>query len=100
MKKFIPLALGSLLLLSSAAYVLADIARPPQPSPSPATGKVVLHTRLSIVPDAKTYEARLQISQAELKSLREALASVDSNPTAWQRLSHSSTRTIIAGAFL
>jgi len=100
MKKFIPLAFGALLLLSSALYVLADIARPPRPSPSPAAGKVVLPTSLTIVPDAKGSEARLQIAPSDLKILREALASVGSNPTTWQRLSQSSTRTIIAGVFL
>jgi len=99
MKKFIPVACGTLLLLTIAVFVLADIPRP-RPSSSPGAGKLALHTELTIVPDAKTFEARLQIPQSELKSLREALASVDSNPTTWQRLSQSSTRTIIAGAFM
>jgi len=100
MKKFIPVALGALVVLSSALYTLADIPRPPKPSPTPAAGKPVLHTELTIVPDPKGSEARLQIAPSDLKILREALASVDSNPTTWERLSQSSTRTIIAGAFL
>ena len=95
--KFI--AIGTL-LFASAGYLVADVARP-KPSAAPEReGKVVLHTGLTIVPDAKKYEARLQIPERDLKILREALASIDSNPTMMQRLTHSSTRTIIAGAFL
>jgi len=95
---------AGLLLLASIVYAFADIARP-KPSPEPSKeGKVVFHTGLTIVPDAKIYEARLQISQESLQNLREALATVPANVPAnqsmIQRVAHSSTRTIMAGVFL
>lgn len=100
MKQIFAFLAISLLVLTSVVYVFADIARPKPSATEPRSGKVVLHTGLTIVPDAKKYEARLQIPAGELKSLREALASVDPNPSMMQRVAHSSTRTVIAGIFL
>ena len=89
------------LLLTVLAYANADL-RVPRPSPSPAReGKIVLHTGLTILTDPKSYEARLQISARDLKSLNEALATVQTtNPTMMQRVSQSSSRTIMAALFL
>jgi hypothetical protein len=87
------------LLLATATTAQADIARP-KPSPSPAEPRVVLHTRLAIVPDSKAYEARLQISQSDLQELRAALNNMPGNESMAQRVTHSSTRTIIAGLFM
>jgi ABC-type glycerol-3-phosphate transport system permease component len=89
------------IVLLSVTTTYADIARP-KPSPSPVQeGKTVLHTGLTIVPDGTLYEARLQISQEQLKTLREALASAQvGNPSIGQRIAQSATRTIIAGLFL
>lgn len=101
MKRIISVLAISLLVLTSVVYAFADIARP-KASPSPEKEpKVVLHTSLTVSPDAKSYEARLQIPESDLKELREALAAVQgANPTMMQRVAHSSPRTIIAGLFL
>ena len=100
MKRMFIFCAASLFVLTTAVYAFADIARP-KSSPSPEKeGKVVFHTGLTIVPDAKGSEARLQISQEGLQSLREALATVPANQSMIQRLAHSSTRTIMAGMFL
>ena len=102
MKKFFSLGAFCLLLaLATSAY--SDIARPkpsPSPSPSPELPRIVLHTRLVVVPDNKAWEARLQISQSSLQELRAALGNTPGNETAAQRIAHSSTRTIIAGVFM
>ena len=89
------------LVLMCVIHTYADVARP-KPSPSPVQeGKTILHTGLTIVPDGTAYEARLQITQEQLKTLGAALASAQvSNPSMGQRIAQSSTRTIIAGLFL
>jgi hypothetical protein len=100
MKRLLTFCAAGLLVPACFAYAHADIARP-KPSPSPVKeGRIVFHTGLTIAPDAKAYEARLQISQSSLQELREALATVQPNQSLIQRLSHSSTRTIMAGLFL
>ena len=100
MKRILISCAAGLLLLASVMYAFADIARP-KSSPAPAKeARIVFHTGLTIVPDTKAYEARLQISQESLQSLREALAAVPANPSVVQRVAHSSTRTIMAGLFL
>jgi len=65
------LFLACLLALSAFAVVSvnADIAKPPKP---PET-KVVLGRRLEIVPDAKVWQERLQISQSDFQELRAAV---------------------------
>ena len=88
-----------LLGLTQATQLRADIARP-KPSRSPQQPRIVLHTSLTIVPDNKAYEARLQISQSSLKELRAALANEPGNESMTQRLASSSTRTILAGLFM
>ena len=85
------------LLFATAVSVNADIARP---SPSPQKPKVVLHTSLTIVPDSKAGEARLQISQSSMAELRAALANTPGSESVAQSIAHSSTRTTIAGLFL
>ena len=96
MKRTVLISAAALLLVASAVYTFGDIARP---KPTPAEGKIIFHTRLQIVPDAKTYEARLQISQESLQRIREASAtSANQSPT--QRLLQSSTRTMMAGVFM
>jgi hypothetical protein len=105
MKKLISLLAIGLLILASVVYAFADIARPKPTTTPDKDPKLVLHAGLTIVPDAKSYEARLQIPESEAKDLREALASSLSG-TAFtrqsmiQRVSHSSTRTIMSGLFL
>jgi hypothetical protein len=91
-------SLGALsLLLATALTVYGDIARP---KPSPEKSRIVLHTSLTIVPDAKAYEGRLQISQSSLQELRAALADTPANNSLAQGITHSSTRTMLAGVFM
>jgi hypothetical protein len=100
MKQLFLCGAAALVVLAAAAQINADIARP-KSSPSPAKeGKIILHTGLSVVPDANVYEARLQISQESLKDLREALASANVGSSMSRRIALSSTRTIVAGLFL
>ena len=68
MKQLFLCGAAALVVLAAAAQINADIARP-KSSPSPAKeGKIVLHTGLTVVPDANVYEARLQISQESRES--------------------------------
>jgi hypothetical protein len=55
---------------------------------------------LTIVPDKKAYEGRLQISQSSLQELRAALANPSGTVTMAQSITHSSSRTILAGVFM
>jgi len=84
------------LLMLSVVLVRADIAKPkdtPQPNKS-------LYTSLEIIPDAKTTDARLQIRQSTLNDLRAALNGAPNNASLASTITHSSTRTIIAGLLL
>ena len=73
----------------------ADIAKPPQ-----KPGKVVLHTSLEITTDAKAYEARLQISESDLKNFRAALDGTQGNTTIAASIAQSPARTIVAGLLM
>jgi ABC-type glycerol-3-phosphate transport system permease component len=99
MKRTVVLCAAALLLIASAVYTFGDIARP-KATPTPAPGKVVFHTGLQIVPDSKSYEARLQISQATLERIREATTNTSANTSMTQRIMQSSTRTVMAGIFM
>ena len=101
MKRMFIYCAAMFVMLATAAFIYADVARP-KPSSSPLQeGKLVFHTGLTIVPQAEVYEARLQISQDSLKNLQQALASAQiSSPSMGQRIAQSSTRTIVAGLFL
>lgn len=85
------------LMLATPMPAYGDIARP---NPSPEKPKVLLHTRLTIVPDSKAYEARLQISQSSLQELRAALGNTTGNESMAQTITRSSTRTMLAGVFM
>jgi len=97
MKRTTLICAAGLLLIASAVFTFGDIARP---KPSPEAGKVIFHTGLEIVPDAKVYEARLQISQATLQRIREATANTSANQSVTQRIMASGPRTIMAGLFM
>jgi len=97
MKRTTLICAAGLLLIASAVFTFGDIARP---KPSPEAGKVIFHTGLEIVPDAKVYEARLQISQATLQRIREAAANTSANPSVTQQIMASGPRTIMAGLFM
>ncbi|HEX4898945.1 MAG TPA: hypothetical protein VFV61_00345 [Pyrinomonadaceae bacterium] len=94
-------ALGYLFAASLLLFALNDARADLAPAPSPQKpGKIVLHTSLSVVPDSKAYQARLQISQDSLNEIRAALGEVPGNGSSAQSLAHNSQRTIIAGLSL
>lgn len=100
MKTITTLTLFALLIISTVTVSRADIARP-QPKPTePRPSKHLLSTGIEIVPDSKTYNARLQISEAMLKELRDAASSGATTQSFGQRITGSSANTIIAGLFL
>ena len=97
MKRTIVVCAAGLLLIVSAVFAFGDIARP---KPSPEAGKVIFHTGLEIVPDAKVYEARLQISQETLQRIREATGNTSANQSVTRRIMASGPGTIMAGLFM
>src|ERR1700686_1081282 len=99
MKRTLILSAVICALLASGIYAFGDIARP-KVIPTPTEGKVVLYTSMMVKPDAKAYEARLQISQKTLQSIAHDAASTSSNQSMTERLIHSSTRTMMAGLFM
>lgn len=90
---------SSILLLVLTVTALADIARPNNNS-STKPVKVVMHAGLQVVPDAKAYEARLEIPQELWNQMHAGMTNLPANPTMAQRIAQSSPRTIIAGLFL
>jgi hypothetical protein len=97
MKRILNIGVAGLVLIAGAMIAFGDIARP---KPSPEAGKVIFHTGLEIIPDAKVYEARLQISQETLQRIREATANTSANQSVSQRIMSSGPRTIMAGLFM
>jgi hypothetical protein len=85
------------LILLFAFSINADIAKPTPPD-KPA--KQVLHTGLEIVPDAKIYEAKLQISQSDFNNLRAALDGGAGSAPVVGGIAFSGPRTIIAGLLM
>ena len=65
-----------------------------------AAGTTRDHDRTSNCAGLQTYNARLQISEAALKELREATNGGATNQSFGQHITGSSTNTIIAGLFL
>ena len=99
MKRTIVLCAAGLLLIASAVYSFGDIARP-KVTPTAKEGKTVLYTSMTVKPDSKASEARLQISQGTLQSIAREAGNISSDQSMTQRLMHSSTRTIMAGLFM
>jgi hypothetical protein len=97
MKRTLILSAAICALLTSAVFAFGDIARP---KPTPAEGKIIFYTGLTVMPDPKASEARLQISQETLKRIQSATANNSGSPSVVQGLMHSSTRTIMAGLFM
>jgi len=99
MKRTIVLCAAGLLLIASAVYSFGDIARP-RVTPTAKEGKTVLYTSMTVKPDPKAYEARLQISQSTLQRIAHEAGNLSSNDSMTQRLVHSSARTMMAGLFM
>jgi len=86
-------------LLASGIYAFGDIARP-KVTPTAKEGKTVLYTSMTVKPDSKASEARLQISQGTLQSIAREAGNISSNQSMTQRLMHSSAGTMMAGLFM
>ena len=89
------------LVVSTAVSVNADVPKPKTP-PQPLRA---LHTRLEIVPDERIYEAKLQISESELKTLMAAMnvkppGNGEGIMAVAGGVSGSAMRTIIAGMLM
>jgi hypothetical protein len=84
-------------LLTAVSTANADIAKPKPPEKQ---AKHVLHTGLEIVPDSKLYEAKLQISQSDLNSLRAAIDGGAGSSPVVGSIAFSAPRTIIAGLLM
>src|SRR5712692_5676247 len=97
MKRFVVICAAAVTLAASAIYAFGDIARP---KPTALEGKTIFYTGLTVVPDSKSYEARLQISQETLKRIQATGANNGGPPSVVQGLMHSSTKTIMAGLFM
>lgn len=97
MKRTLILSAAIFALLAGAIFAFGDIAKP---KPSATEPKPVLYTGLTVAADAKTNEARLQISQETLKRIQEAIANNGEKISMTQRIMHSSTRTMMAGLFM
>ena len=91
------LAICCLVLLTATAAANADIRAPKAPD-KPV--KYALHTSLEIVPDPKATEATLQIPESDVKIIRAALDAAAGNPPVAAAITHSATRTIIAGLLM
>ncbi len=83
---------------ASAIFAFGDIARP-KPTPTPE-GKVVTYSGLTVMTDSKAWEARLQISEGTLKRMQEGAARDGGSASLIQNITHSSTRTMMAGMFM
>jgi len=85
------------LVLLTTFSTNADVPKPKTPDKQ---AKQILHTGLEIVPDAKIYEAKLQMSQSTFNNLRAALdGGAGSSPVAGG-IVFSAPRTIVAGLLM
>lgn len=98
MKRILISTSALLALTLSAIYAFADIARP-KSNPAPEA-KTVAYSRITIVADNKPWDATLQISEGALKRIQEGVAERGKSASLTQSITHSSTRTIMAGLFM
>jgi hypothetical protein len=98
MKIILISAVAMFALAASAVFAFGDVARP-KPTATPEA-KIVLYSGLQIVTDPKAYEATLQISADTLKRINEGAARDGGSASLIQNVTHSSTRTVMAGLFM
>lgn len=96
MRQLLVLLLVSAAILACTTRSYADLAPPPAAKKNNPT----VQANLAIVPDRRTNEARLQISQETLRTLTAEVANVPQNQGLVQRIAQSSKSTITAGVFL
>jgi len=98
MKQILILTGVVLVLVGTAVFAFGDLARP-KPTATPEA-RSVLYSGLTIVTDSKASEARLQISEKTLKLISEGAAREGGNASLIQNVTHSSSRTMMAGLFM
>lgn len=81
----------------STQIVSADVPKPKTPEQQ---SKILLRSKLEIVPDEQVWSARLRLTQSQLQELRAALDGADKNTTVAASIAQSPTRTLIAGVLL
>ena len=87
-------------LLGTFVFAFGDIARPKPTTPTEPHGQIVIGSGLTITSDSKIWDARLQIPAETLKEINEAVQSKDGSASLMQSITHSSTRTMMAGLFM
>ena len=87
-----------LALVAAAVFAFGDVDRPK--SSATPEAKSVLYSGLTIVTDSKASEAKLQISEASLKRISEGAAREGGSASLIQNITHSSSRTMMAGVFM
>jgi hypothetical protein len=98
MKRVLISAAAIFALAASAVFAFGDIARP-KTSATPEA-RIVMYSGLTIVTDPKAYDAKLQISQETLKRISEGAAREGGSTSFMQNITHSSSRTMMAGLFM
>lgn len=81
----------------STQIVSADVPKPKTPEQQ---SKILLRSKLEIVPDEQVWSARLRLTQSQLQELRAALDGADKNTTVAASIAQSPTRTLVAGVLL
>lgn len=87
-------------LLATFVFAFGDIARPKPTTPTEPQGQLVLHSGLTVTSDSKSWDARLQIPAETLKAINESAKKRDGSASLMQSITHSSTRTMMAGLFM
>ena len=98
MKTLLSFACLLALTVLSTQLVNADIPKPKAPPQPP---KYLMSRKLVIVPDEGVWQARLQLTESDLKELRAALDGANrGNTTVAASIAQNPTRTIVAGVLL
>ena len=87
-------------LLTTFVFAFGDIARPRPTTPAEPRGQIVHYSGLTIMSDGKAWDARLQIPAETLKAINESVQRNDGSASLVQSITHSSTRTMMAGLFM
>ena len=87
-------------LLATFVFAFGDIARPKPTTPTEPHGQIVHYSGLTIMSDSKMWDARLQIPAETLKAINEAAQKREGSASLMQNITHSSTRTMMAGLFM
>ena len=99
--KRILISMGAVtVLLATFVFAFGDLARPKPTTPTEPHGQVVYHSGLTITSDGKAWDARLQIPAETLKAISDAAQKREGSASLMQSITHSSTRTMMAGLFM